>query len=69
LITIINELANDLYSFFKPEAEQKRLQLFCKNTLSGKDATIKEDKDKLYAILTNLIKNAQRGNQGRVRSW
>ncbi|MEA1877068.1 MAG: response regulator [Bacteroidota bacterium] len=57
-MTIISELTNELFSFFKPETEKKGLQLHCKNTLSGKEATINTDKEKLYAILTNLIKNS-----------
>ena len=56
--TVVNEIINDLYSFFKLEAEQKGLQLVCRKSLSGKEATIETDKEKLYAVLTNLIKNS-----------
>ena len=45
------------YTFFKPEAEQKGIKLILKNNLPN-DTIIKTDKEKLYAILTNLIKNA-----------
>lgn len=66
-MVIINELCNDLCSFFKPEAEKKGLQLFCMNSLSDKEATIKTDKDKLYAVLANLIKNSIKyTNQGGI---
>ncbi|MCK5820604.1 MAG: HAMP domain-containing histidine kinase, partial [Bacteroidales bacterium] len=57
-LVIINELSYNLYSFFKPEAEKKGLQIFRKNTLSDKEIIIKTDKEKLYAALTNLIKNS-----------
>jgi len=56
--TIISELIDSLYSFFKPEAKKKGLQLSCINTLSGKEATIKTDNEKLYSILMNLLKNS-----------
>ena len=47
-----------IYSFFKHQAESKGLQLLCKNGLSSKEFFIKTDREKLYAILTNLVKNA-----------
>jgi len=54
----INEQTNFVYTFFKPEAESKGLKLFIKNGLVGKAAFVKTDREKLYAVLTNLIKNA-----------
>ena len=45
-------------AFFRPEAEAKGLQILVKNKLSENDAIIKTDREKVYAILTNLIKNA-----------
>lgn len=56
--TNINEQMDFVHAFFKPEAEQKGLQLICNNSLTEEEATVKTDKEKLYAILTNLIKNA-----------
>ena len=56
--TDINEQNESLYEFFKPEVEAKGMNLVLKNTLSGKEAVIKTDKEKFYAILTNLIKNS-----------
>jgi len=47
-----------VYTFFKPELESKKLQLFLKSTLSAKEAIIITDREKIYAILTNLVKNA-----------
>jgi CheY-like chemotaxis protein len=54
----INEQTQYIYTFFKPEAEAKGISLSCKNSLPAEEATIKTDKEKLYAILFNLIKNA-----------
>ncbi len=54
----INELTKSLFSFFKPEVEEKGMKLILKNSLPAKDSIIKTDQDKLYSILTNLIKNA-----------
>lgn len=54
----INEQTDYLYSFFKPEATKQGLQIICKNALADRDATIRTDRDKLIAILTNVIKNA-----------
>ncbi|MEI6137832.1 MAG: ATP-binding protein [Mariniphaga sp.] len=56
--TNINTQIDYLYTFFKPEAEKKGLQLFFKKTLSSQEAILKTDKEKIYSILTNLVKNA-----------
>jgi hypothetical protein len=56
--TKINEQTEFLYSFFKPEVEKKGVQLILRNGLPGNEAIIKTDKEKVYAVLTNLIKNA-----------
>ena len=56
--TNINEQIDFIYTFFKPEAEQKCLHFFYKKSLSGKDSIIKTDKEKIFGILTNLVKNA-----------
>ncbi len=54
----VNEQNDYIYTFFKPEAELKGLQFSIKNSLADKDAIIFTDREKLYAILTNLVKNA-----------
>ncbi|MFA9389780.1 MAG: ATP-binding protein [Prolixibacteraceae bacterium] len=54
----IHDQVEYIYTFFKPEAEKKELTLLLKNNLEAKDATILTDREKIYAILTNLVKNA-----------
>ncbi len=56
--TNINEKIEFTYNFFKPEAENKQLQLSFKNGLQLKEAIINTDNEKVYSILTNLVKNA-----------
>lgn len=56
--TNINTQLDYVYSFFKPEVEDKGMQLILNNCLKEKDASIFTDREKVYAILTNLIKNA-----------
>jgi len=54
----INEQVEFIYTFFKPEVEAKGMKLSFNNPLPAKEATITTDREKLYAILTNLVKNA-----------
>ena len=54
----INEMIEYVYTFFKPEAVAKKIKLAYKTPLPLKKATIKTDHEKVYAILTNLLKNA-----------
>ncbi|MFZ1730873.1 MAG: ATP-binding protein [Bacteroidota bacterium] len=54
----VNEQLDYICTFFKPEAEAKGLQLSLGSKLSAKEAAIITDREKLFAILTNLIKNA-----------
>jgi CheY-like chemotaxis protein len=56
--TNINEKLEFTYNFFKPEAENKKLLLSFKNSLQSNEAIIKTDNEKIYGILTNLVKNA-----------
>ncbi len=56
--TNINQQIEYIYTFFKPEIEQKGIQFLFKNAFQGKEAFIKTDREKIYGILTNLIKNA-----------
>jgi CheY-like chemotaxis protein/nitrogen-specific signal transduction histidine kinase len=56
--TAIGEILNELLQFFEPEAKQKGLNIKLINTSSKDNSCIISDKDKLYSILSNLIKNA-----------
>ena len=56
--TNINDQINYIYTFFKPEAEKKGIRIFQTHGLPEEEAIIKTDREKLYAILTNLVKNA-----------
>jgi len=56
--TNINEQIEDIYTFFQPEIEKKGVQFSFKNSLPSKRSIIKTDREKIYAILTNLVKNA-----------
>ena len=56
--TNVNEQIEYIYTFFKPMAEQKGIQIFFKNSLPANEVNINTDREKVYAILTNLVKNA-----------
>ena len=59
-VTQINDQIQHVTDFFKPEAERKGLQLRVGNTLPVKESRIHTDREKLYAILTNLLGNAMK---------
>mgnify|MGYP000960439917 CR=1 FL=1 len=54
----INEQIDYIYTFFKPEVEAKGMHLLHKEGLPKNEASILADREKLFAILTNLVKNA-----------
>jgi PAS domain S-box-containing protein len=54
----INEQIEYIYTFFKPEVEAKGIHLFFNTKLTANEALITTDREKLYAILINLVKNA-----------
>jgi len=54
----INEQLEYVWSFFRPEAEGKGLKFTYEAILPEEDAIIKTDREKINAILINLIKNA-----------
>ena len=56
--TNLNEKIEFTYKFFRPEVVSKGLGFFFKNGLTTNDSYIKTDNEKVYGILTNLIKNA-----------
>ncbi|MGZ2370822.1 PAS domain-containing hybrid sensor histidine kinase/response regulator [Ancylomarina sp. YFZ004] len=54
----INEQIEYIYTFFKPEIEEKGLKLTFNNTLPSEKSIIFTDREKVFAIITNLVKNA-----------
>jgi PAS domain S-box-containing protein len=54
----INEQIDYVYSFFELEAERKGLHLCASKFLPDKEAWVRIDQEKVYAILINLIKNS-----------
>jgi len=56
--TGINHIMEEVYSFFKPEADEKELLLSYHTALPSGDAFVQTDADKVHAILANLVKNA-----------
>ncbi|MHC1776014.1 MAG: ATP-binding protein [Lentimicrobium sp.] len=54
----INELNEYIYAFFKPEVEAKGIKFSFRNSLPANESVIFTDREKIYAILTNLVKNA-----------
>lgn len=56
--TNVVEQIDYIYTFFKPEAENKGIALLKKVDIAGSDKVIKTDREKVFAILTNLVKNA-----------
>jgi len=56
--TNVNEKIEYLHTFFKPETDKKGIEFSFKNGLPERKASIMTDREKIYAILTNLVKNA-----------
>ena len=54
----VNDQISYIHTFFRPEAEHKGVKLLYNNALPAEEAVINTDREKLYAILTNLVKNA-----------
>jgi PAS domain S-box-containing protein len=54
----INKQMEYIYTFFKPEVDEKGMKFFAKNGLADRLAMVNTDREKLYAILINLVKNA-----------
>ncbi|WP_282014365.1 PAS domain-containing hybrid sensor histidine kinase/response regulator [Marinifilum flexuosum] len=54
----VNEQVEYIYTFFKREVEEKGLMLQFHNGLPWDEALVTTDREKLFAILTNLVKNA-----------
>ena len=58
LRTNIHENNENIYNLLKPDAEKKGIDLSFKNSLPDKAAFTITDNEKLFSILTNLVKNA-----------
>ncbi|MFZ4413134.1 MAG: response regulator [Bacteroidales bacterium] len=56
--TNVKEQIEYIYAFFNPEIEQKGLKFLLKDFLASNEIIINTDREKVYAILTNLVKNA-----------
>lgn len=56
--TNINEQLQFLFSFFKAETDKKKIQLISEISETKDPFFIETDREKVYAVLTNLIKNA-----------
>lgn len=56
--TDIHEQIKNIFQFFKLEAEQKGLNIHLKNKGIQNKIIIKTDQDKLFSIMSNLLKNA-----------
>jgi signal transduction histidine kinase len=54
----INEQIDSIYTFFKPQMERKKIAFSALKSLTDNEAIINTDRSKIYAILTNLVKNA-----------
>jgi signal transduction histidine kinase/CheY-like chemotaxis protein len=56
--TSLSELFEYLFAVFQPEAEKQGLELKVDTALEVRDVSIATDKEKLYAVFSNLIGNS-----------
>lgn len=54
----LKNVCENVYSFFKPEAQKKGLNIIFTNSAEEKDTLVSTDREKLYGIINNLVKNA-----------
>ena len=54
----INEVIEHIHAFFKPQADKKQIELSYTTRLPAREAVVKTDQEKIYAVLTNLVSNA-----------
>jgi len=57
-MTNVNDQMEYICSFFQPEIERKGMNLLFRKSLPKEKVNIVTDREKLFAILTNLVKNA-----------
>jgi signal transduction histidine kinase/ActR/RegA family two-component response regulator len=56
--TNVDEQMHYIQTFFRPETQDKGIQLLLKSSSDDDETIIRTDREKLYAILINLVKNA-----------
>jgi PAS domain S-box-containing protein len=61
--TNINKQIENIFNLFKPEADNKKINFAFTTDLPSDKAIIETDKDKILAVLTNLVKNAMKFTQ------
>ena len=67
LETNVNEQVEYIYNFFDPEVKKKGVNIILRKGLASDQSIINTDAEKLYAILTNLVKNAIKyTNEGTI---
>ncbi|MFT6868656.1 MAG: signal transduction histidine kinase [Cyclobacteriaceae bacterium] len=54
----VNDHLQYIHNFFEPEMEEKGLKFYIKPPLTFEKVVINTDRDKILAVLTNLVKNA-----------
>jgi signal transduction histidine kinase/CheY-like chemotaxis protein len=54
----VDEQMHYIQTFFRPETQDKGIQLLLKSVSTEEETIIRTDREKLYAILINLVKNA-----------
>ena len=62
----INKQCELIFQFFKPEVNQKGIRFTFQFSLYEKESIINTDAEKIYAILSNLVKNAIKYSDGGV---
>jgi signal transduction histidine kinase len=58
MATNINEFSGDIHTLLKPDADSKGINLIYVNSLLNNELVVNTDREKLFGILTNLVKNA-----------
>ncbi|MFZ1729104.1 MAG: PAS domain S-box protein [Bacteroidota bacterium] len=54
----VSELVKYIYTFFKPEADIKGINLCIQDAMLNNEILFETDREKVYAVLSNLVKNA-----------
>jgi CheY-like chemotaxis protein len=65
----INEMIEKICNSLRSEADQKNIKILITPGLSKNESYIRSDKDKVYAIISNLLKNAVKfTNKGSIEA-